>query len=179
MKKLLVIGSAVGLVAGLTAAAQPQIPHYIDWGTSSVSFTIPTADETWKFEVNEPDEGVLVDAVYGNSGTLTIDYPVGFCGLLQADASLNGSHVYGSRYTVTDCTVPTTTTTVPPTTTTTAPPASTTTTQPPSSSTMPTMECCYTPQVPTTIPPVAPQSSPQATLPNIPPAVNGATNGNG
>ena len=147
-----------------------------------MSFTIPTADETWKFEVNEPeDKGTAGRCGLRNSGTLTIDYPVGFCGLLQADASLNGTHVYGSRHTVTDCPVPTTTTTtttVPPTTTTTSPPTTTTTT-------LGKQPCCITPQPPTSIPPappVAPQSAPAettTTLPNIPPAVNGMTNGNG
>ena len=182
-KKLLVAGGAAalaaGLSAGLTGASVPQTHHYIDWGSTSVTFTIPFPG-SWQFEVNEPDQHVLVEAVYGSTGTLTIDYPVGFCGLLQADASQSGVHNNGSRYTVTDCTVPTTTTstTEPPTTTTTSPPAppvTTTTVSPPSATA-------------TTVPaaPVAPQVVPSPTsttvpgqLPNIQPAQNGVTTGNG
>ena len=182
-KKLLVAGGAValaaGLSAGLTGASVPQVHHDIDWGSTSVTFTIPFPG-SWQFEVNEPDQHVLVEAVYGSTGTLTIDYPVGFCGLLQADASQSGVHNNGSRYTVTDCTVPTTTTstTEPPTTTTTSPPAppvTTTTVSPPSATA-------------TTVPaaPVAPQVVPSPTsttvpgqLPNIQPAQNGVTTGNG
>jgi hypothetical protein len=113
-KKLLVAGGAValaaGLSAGLTGASVPQVHHDIDWGSTSVTFTIPFPGGVGSSRVNEPDQHVLVEAVYGSTGTLTIDYPVGFCGLLQADASQSGVHNNGSRYTVTDCTVPTTTT---------------------------------------------------------------------
>lgn len=180
MKKLLAVGGAVGLVAVLTAASLPQTHHQIDWGTSSVTFTIPFPG-SWQFEVNEPDNHVLVGVDYGSTGTLTIDYPVGYCGLLQADASQGGVHNNGSRYTVTDCTVPTTTTTTstaPPTTT------STSTTEPP----LPTHQ--PQPSTTTTTAPIPPVQSPSVVpsptsttvpgqLPNIPPAVNGATNGNG
>jgi hypothetical protein len=186
-KKLLVAGGAValaaGLSAGLTGASVPQVHHDIDWGSTSVTFTIPFPG-SWQFEVNEPDQHVLVEAVYGSTGTLTIDYPVGFCGLLQADASQSGVHNNGSRYTVTDCTVPTTTTTTtsPSTTTTTSPPSPpppTTTVSPPTSPT--TVVTTPSPQ-----PAAAPQVVPSPTsttvpgqLPNIQPAQNGVTTGNG
>lgn len=79
----------------------------------------------WKFFLNEPKLSVDVATVYGTSGTLTIDYPKDFCGVIQADAYVGPPWVAkrGFQHTIENCT--------PPTTTTTAAPATTTTTEPP------------------------------------------------
>lgn len=158
MKKLLAVGGAVGLVAVLTAASLPQTHHQIDWGTSSVTFTIPFPG-SWQFEVNEPDNHVLVGVDYGSTGTLTIDYPPDYCGLLQADASVGGTHVYGSQHSLGNCIPPTTTTT---TTTTTQPPPPTTTT------TTPVKPCCVTPGPTTTFPTSAPPQVAPGPAPVVP-----------
>jgi hypothetical protein len=72
----------------------------------------------WKFFLNEPKVSVDVATVYGTSGTLTIDYPLNFCGIIQADAYIgptaNGPWTpqRGWQHPVTgDCTPDTTTTT--------------------------------------------------------------------
>ncbi len=89
-------------------------------------------DCQWKFFLNEPKLSVDVATVYGTSGTLTIDYPKDFCGVIQADAYVGPPWVAkrGFQHTIEDCT--------PPTTTTTAPPATTTTTSSPTPPTTPT-----------------------------------------
>ena len=61
MKYLVGLGLLGMSVSGIAAASVPNnIPHAIDWGTTSVSFTIPTVDQTWRLFVNEPDNGVTV-----------------------------------------------------------------------------------------------------------------------
>ncbi len=88
-------------------------------------------DCQWKFFLNEPKLSVDVATVYGTSGTLTIDYPKDFCGVIQADAYVGPPWVAerGFQHTIEDCTSPTTTMDAPVTTTTSdAPSASSTST---------------------------------------------------
>ena len=64
-----------------------------DDGAQAVHLTIPTpacpASQPqceWRFFLNEPKLHVDVATVYGTSGTLTIDYPGNFCGVVQDGA---------------------------------------------------------------------------------------------
>jgi hypothetical protein len=90
----------------------------------------------WKFFLNEPKLSVDVATVYGTSGTLTIDYPSDFCGVIQADAYIGPPWVAkrGFQHTIEDCTPPPSTTAVPPdapATSTPTPPATSANTIPP------------------------------------------------
>jgi hypothetical protein len=70
----------------------------------------------WKFFLNEPKLSVDVATVYGTSGTLTIDYPSNFCGVIQADAYVGPPWVAkrGFQHTIEDCAPVTSPTAVPP-----------------------------------------------------------------
>ena len=145
----------------------------------NVQLTIPTPacptsqpDCQWKFFLNEPKLHVDVATIYGTSGTLTLDYPPEFCGVIQADAYVGPPWVAkrGFQHTIDDCNPPNTTTTTT-TTTTTVPPTTTTTTGPP---TPPTTTTTTTTTLPvagpvigTRTPPPAPPAPP---APQAPPA---------
>jgi hypothetical protein len=63
----------------------------------------------WALFVNEPDNGgKIVGWVFGTSGTLSVPYPAGFCGLLQADASVGPPYrrEVGHRVMVNTCECP-------------------------------------------------------------------------
>jgi hypothetical protein len=125
----------------------------------NVQLTIPTPacptsqpDCQWKFFLNEPKLNVDVATVYGTSGTLTLDYPPEFCGVIQADAYVGPPWVAkrGFQHTIDDCNPPNTTTTTTTTTTTVPPTTTTTTTRPPTPPTTTTTTTTRPPTPPTT-----------------------------
>lgn len=148
-RKALAIGAVTSgllFISTPAGAAQPQII----WGPDGVAITAPSTCPpgayepcSWLGYMNEPDVPKTVGLGPIPPGfTFDISYPSDFCGVLQADAlyrvntptdfsALGGwwELSYGSRFTNTHCTPPTTTTTEPSTTTTTVAPT-TTTTQP-------------------------------------------------
>jgi hypothetical protein len=96
----------------------------------------------WKFFLNEPKLSIDVATVYGTSGTLTIDYPSDFCGIIQADAYVGPPWVAkrGFQHTIEDCTPPISTSTPPdaPITSPPAPPTVSATSIPPGVGSVPT-----------------------------------------
>jgi len=183
------IASALSTAAS-SAVKSPYAPVWDD-SSQTVSFTTQDCDApvcNWQLFVDEPDAGkTVVGVATGTQGVLTVDYPSDFCGVLQADVSLNGDYVKGNRHTVDNCTPPTTTTTTtaPPTTTTTTTSPTTPTTAPPTSTTT-TAPVATTPTQPVVPPQLAPAESITPTpttvpgqLPNIAPETNGTTTGNG
>ena len=135
----------------------------------NVQLTIPTPacptsqpDCQWKFFLNEPKLHVDVATIYGTSGTLTLNYPPEFCGVIQADAYVGPPWVAkrGFQHTIDDCNPPNTTTTTT-TTTTTVPPTTTTTTRPPAPPTTTTTTTLPVagPVAGTTTPPPAPPTA--------------------
>jgi hypothetical protein len=86
-----------GFSAIMAGTASASTHAVITFGETSVTLTIPTpacptTEPTcqWKFFLNEPKTHVDVATVYGTSGTLTLDYPADFCGIIQADAYIGG-----------------------------------------------------------------------------------------
>jgi hypothetical protein len=72
---------------------------------------IPDAHKTfctWQLWVNEPFEKVFVGSNTGTSGTITVDYPKGFCGVIQADAAVGvpWHHQIGARHQIESCKCP-------------------------------------------------------------------------
>ncbi len=129
-----IVGAIVGLIA-LSLPLETAAVSAADGSSSAViifddtahqaQLIIPTPacpasqpDCQWKFFLNEPKLSVDVATVYGTSGTLTIDYPPNFCGVIQADAYVGPPWVAkrGFQHTIEDCTPPPTVTAVTPTT---------------------------------------------------------------
>lgn len=104
MKKMLMVVSALMALLGFSAimagTAGASTHAVITFTDTSATLTIPTPacpstqpSCRWKFFLNEPKTHVDVATVYstsGTSGTLTLDYPPGFCGIIQADAYIGG-----------------------------------------------------------------------------------------
>ena len=103
MKRIIkIIGATIGLFAisvplggaALSAADTSSSAVIVfDDAAHQAQLIIPTPacsasqpNCQWKFFLNEPKLSVDVGTVYGTSGTLTIDYPSDFCGVIQADA---------------------------------------------------------------------------------------------
>ncbi len=110
-----------------SAAASPAVSPPADPATGpAASPAVSPPACVWKFFLNEPKLSVDVATVFGTQGTLTLDYPPNFCGVIQADAyvgpSENGPWVAkrGWQHTINDCTTPTPT---PPSAPTYVPPA--------------------------------------------------------
>ena len=191
-KGLLVGGIISGVLFAATTAgaAQPQII----WGPDGVAITAPSTCPpgayepcSWLGYMNEPDVPKTVGLGPIPPGfTFDISYPSDFCGVLQADAlyrvttptdfsALGGwwELSYGSRFTNTHCTPPTTTTTteVMPSTTTTTEPSTTTTVAPTTTTTGPPTTTVPA-HPPGSVPPTSPSgsgSTSPTTLPNVPP----------
>jgi hypothetical protein len=121
----------------------------------------------WKFFLNEPKLSVDVATVYGTSGTLTIDYPSDFCGVIQADAYVGPPWVAkrGFQHTIEDCAPPTSPTAVPPD----APATNAPTPPATSATTVPAPELGSV-SAASASPPVAPQVASASSAPAAPPA---------
>ncbi len=142
MKRIAVVLSSVlslialsvtlgGIAWGATGTSSTAIIQFNDAAQQAV-LIIPTPacpaslpNCQWKFFLNEPKLHVDVSTVYGTSGTLTLDYPPDFCGVIQADAYIGGPPWVpqrGFQHTIEDCnsvtptTSPPATVPVPPTT---------------------------------------------------------------
>ena len=192
-KKLIIAGVAVGGLAFAAMPAQAAGYQSVTFGTDSVTWTTP--DEcgannpgcSWELLINEPNVGPapVTFVTSPTPGTLTLKYPA-YCGLIQADGLVSKQGggwrrltEAGTRTTINTCVTTTTTTpttTVPPTTVPKAPvvePTRTLPTVPPTTSTL----------APVTTVPEAPVVAPAPTVPNqlpdIAPATNGVTQGNG
>jgi len=109
-------------------------------------------DCQWKFVLQIPKGDITVGVLFGTSGTLTIAYPRGFCGVIQADAYQGPPFVpkRGFQHTIPtqNCEPP-----VPTVTTTTT---STTTTEPPPPTTGPPTPPTAPPPASHVVPPVVP-----------------------
>ena len=180
--RMVAIVSAVIALIGLSlimggaawSAADSSSTAVITFGDAAqqAQLIIPTPacpalqpDCQWKFFLNEPKLSVDVATVYGTSGTLTIDYPKDFCGVIQADAYVGPPWVAkrGFQHTIEDCTPPTTTTTAPPATTTSTEPLTPSTTST-TAATPPLISASKSP------PPTEPPAPPSATSPVATPA---------
>jgi hypothetical protein len=149
----LIIFGAMLLSAG-TAGANARVTNFarikFSDAAGQVTLKLPTACDscTWMLSVNEPEApgqpvvGTAIGTVDTNSGVLTVAYPSGFCGVIQADAFLGPAPSWdlrvGHKQTIQmdPCTTTTTTTTSTSTTTTTT---STTTTVAPTTTTSSTL----------------------------------------
>ncbi len=165
--------SAIGLpLGGAALAAEGTSSSAViifDDAAHQAQLIIPTPacpasqpDCQWKFFLNEPKLSVDVGTVYGTSGTLTIDYPSGFCGVIQADAYVGPPWVpkRGFQHTIEDCAPPDTTMTTgqPP------PPATSANTAPP-----PVFGSVSATSAP---PPAGPSGAPQVSSSNDAPATS-------
>ena len=101
MKRIVkTVGAIAGLIAicvplGISAVGAADASSFavirFDDAAHQAELIIPTPACTasqpnceWKFFLNEPKLSIDVGTVYGTSGTLTIEYPSGFCGVIQA-----------------------------------------------------------------------------------------------
>jgi len=134
---LIVLSVGIQAVSSEVAGGSPPVSLVYDDAAQQVTLTIPTPPCApgqegckWVLFVNEPKAPgkPVVGSVTGTTGALTVKYPSGFCGVLQADARTGPpfTQVYGLLHTVegSNCTPLTTTTLSPPTTTLSPPTAS-------------------------------------------------------
>src|ERR1700676_3699768 len=158
---LLLLSATLEVEAGGASESPSHAVITFDDVAQAVHLTIPTpaCPESepqcqWKFFLNEPQLHVDVATVYGTSGTLTIDYPSNFCGVIQADAYVGPPWVAerGYQHTIADCAAATTAST--------EPPSAGATSEPPT-----------TPTTPTSAPPQAPpqEAAAAATVPPLTP----------
>ncbi len=170
---LIALSFPLGSVAVSAADSPSTAVITFNDAARQVQLTIPTPacppsqpNCEWKFFLNEPKLSVDVATIYGTSGTLTLDYPPDFCGVIQADAYVGPPWVAtrGFQHTIEDCTPPTATTGGPPgVTQQPSPPGTTPTTPPPSPQQLGSVAAA---SVPTTAPPAdVPQVSAAATVP--------------
>ncbi len=131
------IAAAVCLVAGVTllsagtafaaGSSAPSTNPILQFGTDSVSLIIPTppcpgthTGCEWMLFVNEPNVPgqPTVGYAVGTSGTLTVDYPANFSGIIQADVLVGPPYKlkFGRKHHI-DTTPSSTTTTTPSSTT--------------------------------------------------------------
>jgi hypothetical protein len=191
-KTLIVAGIAIGGLAFAALPAQAAGYQSVTFGTDSVTWTTP--DEcgannpgcSWELLINEPNVGPapVTFVTSPTPGTLTLKYPA-YCGLIQADGLVSKQGggwrrltEAGTRTTINTCT-PTTTTTSP---TTAVPPTTTTVPKAPvvePTRTLPTVTTTTVPTPAPEAPVVAPTPTVPNQLPDIPPASNGVTQGNG
>lgn len=123
MKRIILItiaALAISIMAWPAVAnANGGVPPVIHFGPTAVTLIIPppcgfpACQTTWMLYVNEVPSGLVVGTPTAMTGTLTVAYPVGYCGIMQADAIAPvGSSVVpprkivGHRRTVGDCTTP-------------------------------------------------------------------------
>jgi hypothetical protein len=120
---LVLLSATTEAAAGGESDSPSDAVITFDDAAQVVHLTIPThaCPESepqceWKFFLNEPKLHIDVATVYGTSGTLTIDYPSNFCGVIQADAYVGPPWVAkrGYQHSIADCTAVTTSPTVPP-----------------------------------------------------------------
>jgi hypothetical protein len=135
---VMVLSTFAAGAAGLSGGATPAPNHPAGWSskivgqgqgsgaslafddeTATVILTLPANPCiripeshktfcTWRLWVNEPDENVFVGSNTGTSGTVTVAYPKGFCGIIQGDVSvgLPWHHQIGERHEVDTCHCP-------------------------------------------------------------------------
>jgi hypothetical protein len=147
---LIVLGAVLlnAGTAGATARGTDFARIKFSDAAGQVTLKLPTSCQscTWMLSVDEPQApgqpvvGTAIGTVDTTSGVLTVAYPSGFCGVIQADAFLGPApwdlRVGHKRTIKTDpCTTTTTTTTTTSTTTTTTTTTSTTTTLAPTTTT--------------------------------------------
>ena len=173
---LLLLSATLEVAAGGASESESSAVITFDDAAQAVHLTIPTpaCPESepqceWKFFLNEPKLHVDVAIVYGTSGTLTIDYPSEFCGVIQADAYVGPPWVAkrGYQHTIEDCADTKTSTPEPPSAGATSEPPTTPTaaaptaapTPPPSSPGDAAATAATVPPLVTT-PPPTPASSP-------------------
>lgn len=123
--RLAIVSIPLLLALGVTttpAGAEPGFVH-IQFADSSrtVTMTLPTTpcrmdrahteSCTWQLFLNEPmlPGQPVVGTASGTSGVLSLPYPAGFCGVLQADAMFGTPlrKVVGHRHLVSTCSCPT------------------------------------------------------------------------
>jgi hypothetical protein len=176
------VGSVIALVALSVALGGAAVSATDGSSTAVIVFDdaaqqakliIPTPacptsqpDCQWKFFLNEPKLHVDVATVYGTSGTLTIAYPKGFCGVIQADAYVGPPWVAkrGFQHTIADCTPSPTPTPAPPAPTPIALPSPPTPPAPPPPPGPDSGSVAGT----TAQPPTAPADAPLTTTPDAP-----------
>jgi hypothetical protein len=117
---LLLVSATTEYAAGGASDGPSSAVITFDDAAQAVHLTIPTPacpvsepQCEWKFFLNEPKLHVDVATVYGTSGTLTIDYPSNFCGVIQADAYVGPPWVpkRGYQHPIEDCAAATTSST--------------------------------------------------------------------
>lgn len=135
---LLLLSATTEAAAGGESDSPSEAVITFDDAAQAVHLTIPTpaCPESepqceWKFFLNEPRLHVDVATVYGSSGSLTIEYPSDFCGVIQADAYVGPPWVAkrGFQHTIEDCEAATATTLS------TGPPSAGATSEPPTTAT--------------------------------------------